>query len=809
MADDKLVTHLVLDGVGGYMRGLSRAEYGLNAGAKAAENFRQRTARIAEAANAAGAAGTKMAMAGGAVVLGLGAMGKVAADFDKGMRNVNTIARLSEGEFAALRQSVLALATDPHIVDGPRQLTDSLYNVYSSGFSGALGLKVLEVAAKGGAAGMTDAETASRALITVMNAYNQKTGPDAAHIMDMLFKTVELGIPRFEEVANTIGVAINVAAQAGVPFEEVAAAFAVMTRKGIDAAMTSTSLARIMTTMLDPPKELAARIEDLTGTTGANILRTRGLAGAIGVLNEIAGENPEILAQMGIEMRALRAAWALSRESAAEYAQFTRQIADSSGAFSSAVEEQAKSQAHGWEQLKKTLEIVAVTFGDVAAGPMNEVATKLAEILGAVSKLPSWLKTTIVYLAGGTGLVVLFGGLALKLAATVVQTYLSITATRIYIATMRAEAAAAATAAEAHIALGAARAGAVAGVAGGAGIGLGVAVGAGVGIGAGILGLIESVRLAGSRKALGAATARREREGTRSAREAELRTALEGLQKHRAGLEWMHSKSAVAAMEWSIRQQLLMLRQAAAEEATLQDPALAAAEQRLDSLAKVAGAYEGLAQDAELVGAMEKAGAATAAQSYAARAALLENMLDQWRLMSEEERGTEEGRKLQMAAWGIAADQVNAKEKERKDLLDAQTKTIEDQTRAIENQLGLWDARVGYAQAYAEYLKETGRRGEARMVERNVIPAWQQRAAWQAFGVEQWYSARGMEMQALQAGTQKWRYIGEAAQGGRGGRGFGYQSRAQVDISKIDIPMERTFQKERSNETMLSVSAVN
>lgn len=857
MADDKLVTHLVLDGVGNYMRGLSRVEYGLSTGAKAANDFRKRTEAISQAADQVGAAGTKMALAGGAMLAGLGAAGGIAARFDKAMRNVNTIAKLNEGEFQALRQSVLGVAADPLITDGPSRLAAGLYSIYSAGLQGGLAMKVLELSAKGGAAGMADTETASRALVAIMSAYNQKTIPDAVRIMDVLFKTVERGIPPFEEVANSIGVATNVAAAAGVPLEDVAAAFSVMTRRGIDASMTTTSLARIMTTMMDAPPELAARIKSLTGETGASILRTRGLTGAIDVLGRVAGNNPEVLAQIGIEMRALRAAMALTGDGAQEFAQDLAYMRTEGGNTQKAVEEQAKSQAHGWEQLRKTLEIVGIAFGDVAAGPMNNAAKSLAKMLQAISALPTWLKRTAVYLVGGSGIAIGLTGLALKLGATTVQTYLSVMAARAYWIALNREKIAAGEAASANATLAASRMQAAEAALMGSGLegritglslgrtpaakgkgGWGIAGGAAsmlynpatIGVTAFGLGMVgvwkatvspefEKLRnsLGDLTEALEAAKAYGILGEKPPSAPSEAGAFMEALGNLFGGTR--ESESGQRFRRWAespiIRMRGgAMLPEQAEREAATQQARLEAIQAQFEATgdpALVSGIRKAREELMATVGAERDL---LQAQGPTGEQKALEMGTKWWGLYSQSIKATgEEFQRIsesyknwqellkasadiasktgdwasysramddlagsywdqsdalgkqgdQLGSLQAASEAINAQEERRKTILDQQTKAIQDQ-------LGLVDAQVGYAQAYADYLEAAGRRGLARQYRREAIAPMQERAAWEQMAVGRQYWGMGMQQQGLQVGAQAWRTAAEAIESRRGSK---------------------------------------
>jgi TP901 family phage tail tape measure protein len=121
--------------------------------------------------------GTKSALAlsgaaAGATALGvgLGVSVKMATDFEASMRNVNSIAKLSEGQFKALGDDVLALAGPT--AQAPKTLADGLYELVSSGFSAKQSMKILESSAVAATAGLTDTGTATEAVAAILNAYS-------------------------------------------------------------------------------------------------------------------------------------------------------------------------------------------------------------------------------------------------------------------------------------------------------------------------------------------------------------------------------------------------------------------------------------------------------------------------------------------------------------------------------------------------------------------------------------------------------------------------------------------------------------
>ncbi len=113
-----------------------------------------------------------------------------------------------------------------------KELGDGLYNIFSSINVGqAEGLKLLENFAKGATAAETDAKTFGTSVLGVMNAYKLSVA-DAAHISDVFFNTVNLGVVNGVELANELGGVTTAAKQAGVGFDELGALIVGVTKEG-------------------------------------------------------------------------------------------------------------------------------------------------------------------------------------------------------------------------------------------------------------------------------------------------------------------------------------------------------------------------------------------------------------------------------------------------------------------------------------------------------------------------------------------------------------------------------------------------
>ncbi len=352
--------------------------------------------------------GTQMTAASAGLTMALAATGRQAAMVDQSMRDVNSIAKVTEQSLSGLTTSVLDIARDPKVVDTPAKLSAGLYDLYSSGLQGAAAMDTLRIASKGAAAGQADTSAAATVLSGVMNAYNTKTGPDAIRIMDALFKTVEVGNVRFPELAASLGTVTSTAASVGVGIEEVGAAIAVMTNKGIAAPEAITALNNVLMQFLSPNKAFQAAMAASGYQTGLQILQARGLAGSIEWLSRVTGENQAEQARLIGEVRGIKGVFSLAANGGELFTEALTELRSAAGATDSALEEQSKGAMFQWKVAMKDLNIAAVTFGKTLLPVMAAVSRTVSAAARGFDKLPTPLKSA----AAGT-LVAATGGLAL------------------------------------------------------------------------------------------------------------------------------------------------------------------------------------------------------------------------------------------------------------------------------------------------------------------------------------------------------------------------------------------------------------
>lgn len=285
-----------------------------------------------------------------------------ALDFGAAMANVNSIAQLSTGQLNDLSAQVNSLAGET--AQAPQVLAEGLYSIYSSGFQGAAAIDVLTASANAATAGLTTTDVAARAITATMNAYGQETYT-ASQISDVLFQTVNDGVISFEQLANNLGNTLPMANALGISVQELGAAYAQMTLKGVSASQAETQIASLMRSAANPTEALTAAMVANGEATAQSMIANQGLEGFLKAVYVAADGNQEVMYDLLGTQEAVNAATILGADGAKAYATEVDKMTGASkgaGATNKALAKQMESASFRMKQARIAVQQAAVVF---------------------------------------------------------------------------------------------------------------------------------------------------------------------------------------------------------------------------------------------------------------------------------------------------------------------------------------------------------------------------------------------------------------------------------------------------------------
>lgn len=334
--------------------------------------------RMIQGVGKAAATSTKAvkAMAGSAVsvmkrlrFVWIGATAAIAASvreahlFARRMAEVNTM--LSKSDIRGFSRDVQNLSAELGLTKD--ELAGGLYQTLSAGVPENNSIDFLTTSAKAAVAGVTQVDTAVDALTTVINSYKFKAS-DAAQVSDILFTTVKLGKTTFGELSKVLAQVTPVAAASGVRFEDLASAFATMTKQGIKTSMVST--------------QLRSAILETTRVLGDGWTKSLNLADGFAEVVKMAGGSQTALRKMVGSVEAMSAILAMTGANASGAKGDLKEFAEAGGATENAFK--VMDKVREWEVAWQSFRSVMTSFGSAIK---SAVAPHIREFAGWLNRL--------------------------------------------------------------------------------------------------------------------------------------------------------------------------------------------------------------------------------------------------------------------------------------------------------------------------------------------------------------------------------------------------------------------------------------
>jgi len=354
-----------------------------------------------------------------------------AREFSRAMGEVNTI--LGEGAMtigvASQKVNDLALSLG---VPAP-EVAAGMYQTLSAGVTDSVeAMTMLKAATELGIAGVASTKEAVDLLTTSFNAYGlEVTESGVASMSDMIFKTVQLGKTTIPELSASMGMVLPVASQLGVTFEEVAAAVASLTLKGLSTSEATTQLNAVFTAFLKKGELANKTFGEGSNLMGAQAIKTKGLQQAMTDLMEATGGSEDMLLKLTGRAEGAKAIMSLTADEGKILTAQLKGIGDSAGSSKEAFDKMANTMDR---KLSVAMEGIKQGFGSMM-GELLEAQTG-ATTFEDMAKQAGAFKSAIEGLAPAVNMM----GLAIGLVMTGVLTIFMAVQGAIYLVAIGLEA---------------------------------------------------------------------------------------------------------------------------------------------------------------------------------------------------------------------------------------------------------------------------------------------------------------------------------------------------------------------------------
>ncbi|PXX94994.1 phage tail tape measure protein [Halomonas sp. LBP4] len=375
MADLEKTVAIIFDGVDqmgsgvtSVTRQLDSVSSSVQQAAQPLADFSLAVLKVEGALLAAGAAVTTLAI-------------KTAGDFDANFRSITTLLDDSSGSLDELRGGLLDYARDS--TQSIDTITDAYFDLISAGNDTEEALTLLAAAEQLAVGGATDLKTAGTALAGTLSAYGAEA-TDAESFTDAFFVAMKGGITTIDELANALPQITGLAAQLGVPFEELAAGVSALTTTGLSTSQAVTQVGSALTAILGPSSQAKSLAEELGIEFNATALRTHGLAGFLEILEEATGGSEEKMKTLFGSVEATKGVLSLTGPVADAFADGLGNMEERAGATAEAVEKMAGTVDQGTQRIKNAMTVALVGLGLPLLDEFSGIQSAIAEIFNAI-----------------------------------------------------------------------------------------------------------------------------------------------------------------------------------------------------------------------------------------------------------------------------------------------------------------------------------------------------------------------------------------------------------------------------------------
>lgn len=350
--------------------------------------------KVAEGANKV-ADKTKALSAAAAGALGGSIV--MASNFEDALAKVMTIADPAIASAEEMGDAILKASSETG--KSSAEIAEAVYQAISASVDTADAVSFVETSTKLAKAGFLETTDAVNVLTTMINAYGL-SADEASALSDKLIQTQNDGKTSVNELSQSMGKVIPVAAAYGVNVDNLSSAYALLTKNGIETQQAGTYLRTMLTELGDQGSAVSKILQSETGESFGQLSADGATLGDIlGILNDSVDGNAEAFAGLWGSTNAATGALSIVSSGVEAFNDEVGKMESSAGNTATALNTLDTPSA----QVKKTLNELkntAIDLGGVAlaelAPILKEIADKVKNVLERISNLDDGQKKAIL-----------------------------------------------------------------------------------------------------------------------------------------------------------------------------------------------------------------------------------------------------------------------------------------------------------------------------------------------------------------------------------------------------------------------------
>lgn len=290
---------------------------------------------------------------------------KAADEYETALAKVSTIADTSQKSMSEIKSEISALSSETG--QSVTDISEAAYQAISASVDTADAVDFVNKANMLAVGGFTDVTSAVDVLTTAINAYGLESS-EASRISDMLVQTQNLGKTTVNELAQSLGTVIPIASAYNVNMENISAAYAELTKNGIDTANAGTYIRATLNELADSGSAVSEILYEKTGKSFSMLMdSSKSLGDVIEVLGNSVNGDSTAFANLWGNVRASTGALSIFTSGSKA---FNETLGD--------MESSAGSTAKAYDKVTSTAEYAEKVFQNSANNLQIAIGEKLS-----------------------------------------------------------------------------------------------------------------------------------------------------------------------------------------------------------------------------------------------------------------------------------------------------------------------------------------------------------------------------------------------------------------------------------------------
>lgn len=294
-----------------------------------------------------------------------------AGAFEKSIFKISTISDPSVMSLDEMRSKILQISNDANIA--ATSIGEAVYQAISSGVATEEAFASVEKAAKLSIGGFTSVETSVDVLTTALNAY-KLSAEETTRVSDSLIITQKKGKTSVDELANSVGKVIPLAAAYNVQLDNLGASYSILTTNGIATAEAGTYLKSMFSELGDSGSKVAKILMEKTGQSFAELSKSgRSVGDVLDLLGDSVGGSTTAFGNLWSSTEAGTGALSLFKSGVDQFNSVLEEMQDSAGATEAAYQKMARGSDFASQRMANAAENLKIAIGE----QLNPALTQL------------------------------------------------------------------------------------------------------------------------------------------------------------------------------------------------------------------------------------------------------------------------------------------------------------------------------------------------------------------------------------------------------------------------------------------------